>query len=436
MAAGTYTDGEIDIYQNAGLTALDFLTIRGPQFALEGDDGGRAANGGGGAEAIFTGAGDEYVFGIRAHNVTIEGIQINTTGITDTWAGIRILEGGWDRWTIQNNAIHNIDDTKDAPASGVSNFSYGVYGDAQTTSGSLTMTGGLITGNYFHTLGNSSHLIGANKSSGVGIYLEGIEGEDADCDSIDRFTCGVWIYDNVFEHMFTGQNQSLQGITTPGGKEYSYGVFLGQDDENTLPNNGAWIGGNTTIGTTDNVYLDDDHIAAADPNVKLEVGVRIAIGGSTVNEANASFNDEVIQLVINEGRRADVSEIIMIPFFKSLFPRVFGEGTDLYTELEADALDFSDANATIVEADDTDAPDVNLIVKPYGESASYKVSLDAGGDFNLRFGARLFVATFGIGGHGHYGRASSSFFVLPNQSGSLEAIHDRHHHIHEDQVIG
>jgi uncharacterized repeat protein (TIGR01451 family) len=378
VSAGTISEGEL-------LITKDFITLRGPNNAIHADgstDGARVG------EAEFTGTGHEFIFGIQAHNVTIEGFEIDMSASNDAWAGIRIMSGGWDRWTIQNNLIHHIDDTKDVPASGVSNFSYGIYGDAQTTTGSLTMTGGLITGNYIHTLGNSTHLTGANKSSGVGVYLEGIAGEDADCDTIDRFTCGVWIHENRFEHLFTGQNQSLQGITTPGGKEYSYGVFLAQDAQNAMPNNGAWVGGDATLGTLDNVYLDDDHLGVADPDIDLEVGVRIAIGGSTVNEANSAFNDEVIQLVINEGRKATISEIILAPWFKSLYPRVFGEGSDLYTELEPDALSLSDGSATIVQAALVGSG-IDLTVKPYGESASYKVSLDTEGDFNLRFGARL-----------------------------------------------
>jgi len=377
---GTYTVGEIDITK-------DFLTIRGPNYLKHADgttDGARDP------EAEFTGSGHEYIFGIGAHNVTIEGIEIDTSGSTDTWAGIRILVGGWDRWAIRNNLIHDIDDMKDVPGSGVSNFSFGIYGDAQTTAGSLSMTGGSIHGNYIHTLGFGSHVGGANVTSGVGIYLEGVEGDVDDCDYINVFTCGVWIYDNDFEHLYTGQSQVLQGITTPGGKEYSHGVFVAQDSENTLPNNGVWVGGNTTLGPVadGNMYLDDDSATHGTPDEKLEIGVRVGVGGSMINEINGDFNVETVAMVVNEGRAATVSELILAPFFKSLFPRVFGEGTDLYTRWNADAKDLSDASATIVEVALTGA-DVDLTVRPQGSSASYKVSLDNGGDFNLRFGARL-----------------------------------------------
>ena len=377
LGAGSYAAfGEIDI-------TLDYLTLRGPNYTLEGNDGGR------GAEAIFDGAGSEYIFGIAANNVTIEGIRIDASANETVWAGIRIMPGGFDRWAIRNNVILGINDTAQAPGEGIPNHSFGIHGVAQTSNGSDTMTGGLITGNYIHTLGKSTALTGANVSSGVGVYLEGVAGEDADCNYIDQFTCGVWVYDNEFEDLFTGQRQTLQGITTPGGMEYSYGVFIAQDPYNTSPNNGAWVGGNADLAPAadDNIYNEDDVLAGA--ATKLAVGVRIGIGGSTVNENNVSFNDEVTTLVINEGRKATISELILASFFKTLYPRVFGEGTDVYTEVEADALYLSDATATIVEVQDAGGDDVELIVRPGGESASYKISLDNNGDFNLRFGARL-----------------------------------------------
>jgi len=382
LTAGAYALGGIDITKN-------FITIKGPNAGI-------AWDGGRGAEAAFYGASAEYVFGISAHNVTIDGIQIDANSDTSTWAGIRILPGGWDRWAIVNSIIQEIADQKDTPGSGVRNFSYGIYGDAQTTPGSLTMTGGLIAGNRIWVLGNGSHLSGANVTSGVAIYLEGIEGEDADCNYIDRLTCGVWIYDNSFEGLFVGQNQSLQGVTTPGGKEYSYGVFLAQDAQNNTPNNGAWVGGNSSLvpPAGENGYRDDDTFTS---NTKLEVGVHIGIGGSTVNEAYENFvptgapaatDREVVAMVINEGRGATINEQILAPFYKSLFPRVLGEGTDLYAHLGDDVADLSDASATVVEVNVTGA-DLDLIVRSGAESASYKVSKDAAGDFNLRFGARL-----------------------------------------------
>ena len=362
-ASETFTEGELDITK-------DFITIRGASFALTGYVA-RAT------PSTFTGSGHEYIFGISAHNVTIEGIDINTTGSSDTWAGIRILDGGWDRWTIRNNYILNIDDKWDTDAS---NFSYGVYGDAQTTSGSETMTGGEITGNYFHQLGNGTHLVGSNVTSGVGIYLAGLEGDVTQCDAINRFDCGAWIAVNKFEDLKVGQNQNNFGITDPGGKEYSYGVILDQDDDNALPNNGALV--------ESNAYLGDDFHA---PMTDLEIGVHVAIGGSIVNEANANFNSETTAYVLNEGRRATVNELPLADFFKTLFPRVFGEGSDMYFADETEAKNASNDEATIVHLEETStSPDLYRIsVEARGTSASYKVSLDNDGDLNVRQGARL-----------------------------------------------
>ncbi len=371
LAGGTYTEGTVDI-------TLDFLTIRGPHFAVLGT-GVRVG------PALFTGSGHEYIFGIGAHNVTIEGIDIDTSGSTDTWTGIRILSGGWDRWTISNNLISEIDDKL---TTDTSNFSFGIYGDAQTTSGSDTMTGGLITGNYIHTLGDSGHLIGANVTSGVGIFLEGLEGDVDLCDPINRFDCGVWIHTNTFEDFKVGQNQTLQGVTTPGGKEYSYGVIVAQDDENPLPNNGALIGREVGSGSGDNDYKGDDVHA---PVTDLEIGIRVGIGGSIVNARNANFNTETIAYVLNEDRKATINELQLADFFKTLFPRVFGEGSDMYFADETEAKNASDDAATIVHLLETSAaPDLfKVSVEARGASASYKVSLDNQGDLNVRQGARL-----------------------------------------------
>ena len=366
LAAGTYTEGMINI-------TLDFLTIRGFHHTVAGT-AARAT------PSVFTGAGHEYIFGIGADNVTIEGIDIDTSGSTDTWAGIVILNGGWDRWTIRNNKIEAIDDMSAVPGDGISNFSYGIYGDAQSTSGTDTMTGGEVTGNYIFDLGDSSHIGGANVTAGVGIYLEGLEGDVSKCDGTNRFECGAWIHGNTFEDLKVGQNQTLQGVTTPGGKEYSYGVFLAQDDNNALPNNGALVPSNSSFG-------DDVH----SPTTDLEIAIRIAIGGSTVNEANASFNSETVAFALNEGRKATIEELALADFYKTLFPRVFGEGSDMYFADETEAKNASDDAATIVYLDDfADTPDqYRLSVEARGGSASYKVSLDNQGDLNVRQGARL-----------------------------------------------
>ena len=381
LGNGAYYEGELDITK-------DFVTIQGSNNGAT----RTTKSGGAGVAAFFSGfddaavatAGFEYIFGIGADNVTIEGIDIETDGPSSpagfeevTWAGIRILSGGWDRWTIRNNTIGKIDNKF---ASDASNFSYGVYGDAQTSAGSLTMTGGEIVGNFFYELGNSTHLAGSNITSGVGIYLEGLEGDVTQCDAINRFDCGVWIHDNHFEDLKTGQNQNNFGVTDPGGKEYSYGIILNQDDENALPNNGALVSGNEYFG-------DDFH----SPNTDLEIGVDISIGGSIVNEANGDFNAQVTAYVLNEGRKATIEELPLADFFKTLYPRVFGEGSDMYFADETEAKDASDASATIVHLENLAGAPVayRLSVEARGTSASYKVSLDNQGDVNVRQGARL-----------------------------------------------
>lgn len=372
------------VYAESGiLITKDFITIQGPPF-----NAATPATIGRG-EAEFGGVGAfDYVFGIQAHNVTIEGIGVNATGNTDPWAGIRILPGGWDRWTIRNNQIWGLVSMDGTPGADVPNRSFGIYGDAQTTNGTLTMTGGMITGNAIHTLGFGPQG-GANVTSGVGVYLEGISGEDADCDTINRFTCGVWVYDNSFRHLYTGQRQTLQGVTTPGGKEYSYGVMIAQDAQNAQPNNGAWVGGDGVLD--DNAYFEDTSFDHGTPlDMMLEVGVSIGIGGSTVNEDNAAFNNETVMLVINNDRKATINELILARFYKSLHPRVFGEGTDLYARTNVDAKALSASTATIMQVEPVGFGSVELYVRPQTkEGVSYKVSLDNQGDFNLRLGARL-----------------------------------------------
>jgi uncharacterized repeat protein (TIGR01451 family) len=384
LADGDYYEGEI-------LITKDFITIRGSNYA----SARGAKSGGSGGAAYFRGYDDlgsprvddgfEYIFGIQAHNVTIEGIDIETDAVSnpagfeqETWAGVRIMPGGWDRWTIRNNAIGKIDDKF---GSDTSNFSYGVYGDAQTSTGSQTMTGGEIVGNIFYELGNGTHLIGANITAGVGVYLEGIKGDVSKCDAINRFLCGAWIHGNQFEDLKTGQNQLNFGVTDPGGKEYSVGVMVKQDDENALPNSGVLVGGN-------DYFADDVHL----PNTDLEIGVHIAIGGSIVNEANVDFNGGVTAYVLNEGRKATIEELPLADFYKTLFPRVYGEGSDMYFETELNAKNASDDEATIVWLDNFNAAPVDqfrISVEARGSSASYKVSLDNDGQLNVRQGARL-----------------------------------------------
>lgn len=386
LADGSYYEGQLVIDKA-------FITIKGDSFA---GTPRTVPSPGPGSAAVFFGyddgaaatAGFEYIFGIAADNVTIDGVDIETGTVSTpanfeevTWAGIRILPGGWDRWKITNSAIGQIDNKR---STDTSNFSYGIHGDAQETAGSLTMTGGEISGNHFYELGGSDHLTGANVTAGVGIYLAGLEGDVDQCDDINRFLCGVWIHDNSFNDLVVGQNQTLQGITTPGGKEYSHGVFIDQDDDNALPNSGALVGREVGAGSGDNTFLGD---ASGD----LEIAIRMAIGGSIANARNANFGGEAVAYVLNEGRKATISELPLANFYKTLFPRVFGEGSDMYFADETEAKNASDDAATIVYLDDfADTPDqYRLSVEARGTSASYKVSLDNQGDLNVRQGARL-----------------------------------------------
>src|SRR5271169_2553486 len=57
------------------------------------------------------------------------------------------------------------------------------------------------------------------------------------------------------------------------------------------------------------------------------------------------------------------------------------------------------------------------------------VTIHAGGE------ATLAIAADGVGGHGDYGKVTPGSSLAPADDGrSLEAIHDRHLHVHQGQV--
>ena len=380
---GTYAEGEITI-------SLDFITIQGPTAALiaaetlgttptfEVDPALRTA--GDGNEAIIDLTGFDYAFGIAADNVTISSLDI-TGDPSTTWAGVRVLSGGWDRWTIEYNFIHDIGQKN--PGSTL-NHSYGIFGDSQTSSGTLSMTGNEIQLNHVYDLGGQA-LAGANTTAGMGIRLEGIEGDGGQCNALDKFDCGVWIHDNDFWNLYVGQN-SNNFVFDVNGKEPSIAVAVYQDDDNSNPNNGSRI--------NDNTYADD---ASGD----LDFGVVVGIGDSFVEELNANFTN-TSAYVVNIDRKATVDEPILADFYKSLHPDLLGPGSDVYFSTLTLAQNNSDDTATIVFVDATGGL-LTITVTPQGESASYKVSLDSAGDLNLRQGARLLfdgALSDGLGGDG------------------------------------
>jgi len=381
---GTYNEGEIDIDEN-------FITIQGPDPAVavlaattatfEVDPAARTV--GNADEAIIDLTGFDYGFGIEANNVTISSLDF-AGDPANTYAGIYVLAGGWDRWTIEYNFIHDVGQKQ---PSSVFNHSYGILGVAQTTSGTLSMTGNEIQFNHIYDLGGQS-LAGANTTAGMGIRLEGMEGESASCNALDKFDCGVWIHDNDFDDLYVGQNSNNFTFDV-NGKEPSVAVSVGQDDDNSNPNNGARI--------NDNVFADDASGA-------LDIGVSIGIGDSSVEEDNADFTN-TSAYVVNIDRKGTIDEPDLATFWKSLHPDLLGPGSDAYFSSLVLAQNNSDDTATIVELDGTNAPELAITVMPQGESASYKVSLDSDGDLNLRQGARLLFdgdLANGLGGAGVY----------------------------------
>ncbi len=385
LAIGTYPEGEIDI-------TLSFITISGP---LDFTDISPVKPGAGvrmdlspltcdpTVEACIDAGSFDYAFSIEEDNITIEGLAIE--GDDDTFALIQIL-GGYDRWEIGYNWMFEAG--QKFPSS-VFNHSYGVYGDSQTSDGTVTMTGNEIHNNLIFELGRQA-LTGANTTAGMGLRLEGIEGQSSECNDTDKFDCGVWIHDNEFSDLATGQN-SLNFSFDVNGKEPSVGITVNQDPETDLANNGAVIEDNTY----DKDSVDGD---------QLDFGVVIEIGDSQVNEDNINFTDPDVDVyVVNINRAATIDELALASFFKSLNPDLLGPGSDSYFRTETLAKDNSADDATIVNLDETaTVPDLfTITVIPQGSSASYKVSLDSDGDLNLRQGARLLfdgVLSDGLGG--------------------------------------
>jgi photosystem II stability/assembly factor-like uncharacterized protein len=322
-------------------------------------------------EACIDIAGFDYALEIQANNVTIDGLQIlgDADGANVAYAGIVIL-GGYDRWTIKNVLVHNIANKRSGSSF---NLSFGVFGNANITSGSATMTGNEIKESYFYNLGGEN-VGGVNVTAGVGIYLEGLEGDVAECNAIDKFLCGAWVHDNTLFELARGIN--INNFTEfVDGREPSVGVVVPQDEENALPNNGARINANTY----------DDHSSGTE----LDTGVAIGIGGSLVEEANANFTN-TLAYVANAGRRAVVDELLLAPFWKSSNPNpqsVLGPDSDAYFASQTLAEDNSADDATIVHL--TAGPAHSLTVYPGGETTSVKVSIDNDGDLNVREGARL-----------------------------------------------
>ena len=325
-------------------------------------------------EACIDIDGFMYAFEIQANNVTIDGLQIvgdrDDTGAEDAYAGIVIL-GGWDRWTIKNVIVHNV---AQKIAASAYNRSFGVYGDANPTSGSATMTGGEIKDSFFYNLGGVN-VGGVNETAGFGIYLEGLEGNVTKCDAINKFLCGAWIHDNEVFDLARGI-----GLTNfdyyVDGREPAVGIAVVQDGQNTDLNSGARV--------NDNTYAD--HSVTLD---ELDTGVFAGIGGTSIEEANGSFTN-TLAYVANEGRKATIDELALAPFWKSLNPNpqeFLGPDSDVFFSTSTLANDNSDESATIVNL--TAGPAHELTVFPGGETTSLKVSIDNDGDLNVREGARL-----------------------------------------------
>ena len=386
FAGKTFPEGNLVIDK-------DFITIRSdwgadaPIF----DGINRTFNPASGLGSVICEAGeacldtDGFAFGIeiQANNVTIDGLQIvgdaDDTGAEDTYAGVVVRTGAL-RWTVKNTIIHNIGQKV---AGWEFNHAYGIFVDTQTTSGSVTTTGGEVADNFIFKLGGVN-LGGADVSAGVAVHMEGLSGDVSKCDSINKFACGAWVHDNDFRDLARGLNINNFDEFVDG-REQSIGVFIRQDPQNALPNNGARV--------NDNNYTDHSV-----DGTRLDVGVFIGIGGSAVEEPNGSFTgtltNPVIAYVFNAGRGADVDELALAPFFKSLNPNpqsLLGPSSDAYfsdnTGLFKFADDNSDETATIVEL--SVGPLHVLEVFPGGETTSVRVSIDNDGDLNVREGARL-----------------------------------------------
>ncbi len=334
-------------------------------------------------EACLDTDGFDFGIEIQANNVTIDGLQIvgdaDDLGAEDTYAGIVVRTGAL-RWTVKHTLIHNVG--QKITGWGF-NHAYGIFVDTQTTSGSVTTTGGEIRNNFIFNLGGVN-LGGADVSAGVGVHMEGLEGDVTKCDSINKFACGAWIHDNDFRDLARGLNINNFDEFVDG-REQSIGIFVRQDPQNALPNNGARV--------NDNTYTDHSV-----DGTRLDVGVFIGIGGSTVEEPNGSFigtlPNPTIAYVFNATRGAVVDELALAPFYKSLNPNpqsLLGPDSDAYFSDNTVPFEFandnSDETATIVLL--TAGPAHTMEVFPGGETTSVRVSIDNDGDLNVREGARL-----------------------------------------------
>lgn len=371
VAAGVYTPV-------AGIAiTLDYITVKGPNAGVSAV--GRNTNYTDGPlacdvlEACIIGTGLGHIFSIEANNVRIDGFDLVGDPAT-TWAAVKV-QGGYDRWTIDSNIIERVGQKK---VGDTGNFSYGVFADANASTGSATMTGNEIFRNRFVELGRQN-LAGSNKTAGMAIHIEGVSGASASCTTLNKFLCGVWVHGNQFEDLAVGQNV-LNFAFDVNGKESSTAVNIIQDAQNASPNNGAVVEAN---------FYDDDAVGLK----KMDRGVVIGIGDSRVTEDNAAMLADVDAYVTNIGRKATISELVLADFYKSLYPTFYGPGSDVYYETLTLATDNSDTTASILFLEQTAAaPDLYKITVTNGvdaESVSYKVSLDSSGDLNLRQGARL-----------------------------------------------
>lgn len=240
------------------------------------------------------------------------------------------------------------------------------------------MTGNEIFRNRFVELGRQN-LAGSNKTAGMGVHLEGMTGASISCTTLLKYGCGVWIHANLFEDLAVGQNV-LNFAFDVNGKESSTGINVIQDAQNSAPNNGVVIETNE---------FNDDSVGLT----VMDRGVVIGVGDSRVSVDNAAVIGDVDAYVTNIGRKATVSELILADFYKTLYPTFYGPGSDVYYETLTLAIDNSDPTASVVFLEQTAAaPDLFKITVTNGldaETVSYKVSLDAAGDLNLRQGARL-----------------------------------------------
>jgi len=335
-----------------------------------------------GSEACIDVAGNAYAFRIQANNVTIEGIEFlgdaDDGGASVAWAAV-VIEGDVNRWTVRHNVIHNFGQIRPGHPF---NHAFGVYADAQSTSGSVTMTGGEVRGNSVYDMGGVG-LAGANVTAGVGVHVEGTSGDPAKCNIINKFACGAWIHENTFFDLVRGLNQDNFNEFVDG-REPAIGVRIVQDAENQLPNNGGRVEGNTYAGHTPD---GDD----------LDIGVFVDVGNTDIVEDNGSFST-TLAYVHNAGRKAKVDELALAPFWKTLNPNpqsLLGPDSDAYFSSQSLAQDNSADGATIVNLAGTLTPGLDpfdLTVFPGGESTSYKVGIELNGDFSVREGARVLFA--------------------------------------------